>query len=74
MPEPGEHYLDCTDPDCPGCLPSDEEVRAMSLGQAATEASRRGMKHVRAAIRREEIVAGADDYRARARAARAELA
>lgn len=73
MPEPGYHYFDCTDIDCPGCLPTDNEVRAASLGKTRMDATRRGLNVTRAREAEELILADADDYRARSTAHRKEL-
>lgn len=67
-----DHYINCADPACPGCLPSDDEVRAMSIGKAKREAMRRGLPMSRASETIGAILDDADDYRTRAASARAE--
>ena len=71
MPELGYHYIDCADPDCAGCLPTDAEVAAMSLGEVTRDATRRGLPHMRSRELAAAVLAGADDYRARSAEARA---
>lgn len=69
-----DHYVDCTNLACPGCLPTDEQVAALTSGQAIQEARRRGLRVFgNGTARIEAILADADDYRARAAATRAAL-
>lgn len=66
------HYLECIDPACPGCLPDDDAVSAMSMGAAKREAGRRGLPNVRALDTIAAVLADAPEYRERSAAARAE--
>lgn len=68
-----DHYIECVDLDCPGCLPSDDDVRAMKVGEAKREAGHRGLRNVRAMDTVTAILDDADDYRARSAEARALL-
>lgn len=68
-----DHYLDCLNPQCEGCLPTDEEVAAMNVGQATLEAGRREVPFTRPSLRRQAILDDANDYRARSQAHRKEL-
>lgn len=67
------HYLDCIDPDCGGCLPTDDEVRKAGLGKNRLDANRRELKVGLAREAEGTILADADDYRARSTAYREEL-
>lgn len=67
-----DHYLECVDLDCPGCLPTDEQVTAMVGGEANRECLRRHVTPVPGVSgRRDAVLADADEYRARSAAARA---
>lgn len=68
-----DHYIECTNRECAGCLPTDDAVRAMSVGAAKEEAQRRGYERPRASETKQAILDDADDYRARSAEARALL-
>lgn len=69
-----DHYIECVDLDCAGCLPSDVDVAAMNAGRAQIELRRRGLPVVPTGARKvDAVLANADDYRTRSAAARALL-
>lgn len=69
------HYLGCTDMLCGACLPDDESVGTMGLGELHKEYSDRGYTggRPRTSILKDYLLANADDYRARSAEARADL-